>query len=127
MIDQETQALYDILLEAGMSEEQLKEGLEERERTGKNYRDIVLDYGFCNESELTKLIAENLGCEIVENHDVLMCKSEIHQALIIFIALNLCLGCIFVRKIQNSAFFYRHTEIIIYHLCRFALILSVRI
>ena len=30
MIDQETQALYDILLEAGMNEEQLKEGLEEK-------------------------------------------------------------------------------------------------
>ena len=66
MIDQETQALYDILLEAGMNEEQLKEGLEEKERTGKNYRDIVLDYGFCNEAELMNLIANNLGCEIIE-------------------------------------------------------------
>ena len=55
MIDQETQALYDILLEAGMSEDQLKEGLEEKDRTGKNFRDIVLDYGFCNETELMHL------------------------------------------------------------------------
>ena len=77
MIDQETQALYDILLEAGMSEAQLKEGLEEKERTGKNFRDIVLDYGFCNESELTKLIAENLGCEIVE-----LAELEIPDAVI---------------------------------------------
>ena len=77
MIDQETQALYDILLDAGMSEAQLKEGLEEKERTGKNFRDIVLDYGFCNESELTKLIAENLGCEIVE-----LAELEIPDAVI---------------------------------------------
>ena len=66
MIDQETQALYDILLEAGMSEDQLKEGLEEKDRTGKNFRDIVLDYGFCNETELMHLVADNLGCEIVD-------------------------------------------------------------
>ena len=66
MIDQETQALYDILLEAGMSENQLKEGLEEKDRTGKNFRDIVLDYGFCNETELMHLVADNLGCEIVD-------------------------------------------------------------
>ena len=66
MIDQETQALYDILLEAGMSEEQLKDGLEEKERTGKSFRDIILDYGFCTESDLMNLIADNLGCEIVD-------------------------------------------------------------
>ena len=66
MIDQETQAIYDILLEAGMDENQLKEGLEEKERTGKSYRDIVLDYGFCNETQLMHLIANNLGCEIVD-------------------------------------------------------------
>ena len=66
MIDQETQALYDILLEAGMNEEQLKEGLEEKDRTGKSFRDIVLDYGFCNETDLMHLIADNLGCEIVD-------------------------------------------------------------
>ena len=66
MIDQETQALYDILLEAGASEEQLKEALEERERSGKSFRDVVLDYGFCNDDELMKLIANNLGTEIVD-------------------------------------------------------------
>ena len=57
MIDQETQALYDIMLEAGMPVEQLQEALEERERSGKNYRDIILDYGVCNEAEMTRLIA----------------------------------------------------------------------
>ena len=47
MIDQETQALYDLLLEAGADQEQLKEALEERERNGKSFRDVILDYGFC--------------------------------------------------------------------------------
>ncbi len=66
MIDQETQALYDILLDTGKNEEQLKEALEEKERTGKSFRDIVLDYGFCNETDLMHLISDNLGCEIVD-------------------------------------------------------------
>ncbi len=70
MIDQETQALYDILLEAGMPEEQLNEGLEERDRTGKSYRDIILDYGFCNEASLMQLIADNLGTEIVDFNEI---------------------------------------------------------
>ena len=66
MIDQETQALYDILLDAGMAESQLKEALEERERNGKSFRDIVLDYGFCNDDDLMHLIADNIGAEIVD-------------------------------------------------------------
>ncbi|MBE6380637.1 MAG: type II/IV secretion system protein [Lentisphaerae bacterium] len=66
MIDQETQALYDILLEAGAAPEQLQEALEERERNGKNFRDVVLDYGFCNEEELLHLIADNLGAEVID-------------------------------------------------------------
>ena len=66
MIDQETQALYDLLLEAGADQEQLKEALEERERNGKSFRDVILDYGFCNDVELMNLIADNLGVEIVD-------------------------------------------------------------
>ena len=66
MIDQETQALYDILLEAGIPQEQLDEALEERERSGKKYRDIVLDYGFFNDVDLMNLIADNLGAEVVD-------------------------------------------------------------
>ncbi len=67
MIDQETQALYDILrYDAGISEEQLNEALEERERSGKNFRDIVLDYGFVNADKLLHLIADNLGVEVID-------------------------------------------------------------
>jgi len=66
MIDQETQALYDLLLSAGASEEQLKEALEERERSGKSFRDVVLDYGLCNDSDLMNLIADSLGVGIVD-------------------------------------------------------------
>ena len=66
MIDQETQALYDLLIEAGADQEQLKEALEERERNGKSFRDVILDYGFCNDVELMNLIADNLGVEIVD-------------------------------------------------------------
>ena len=67
MIDQETQALYDILHnDAGIAEEQLNEALEERERSGKNFRDIVLDFGFVTEDKLLHLIADNLGVEIID-------------------------------------------------------------
>ena len=66
MIDQETQALYDILLDAGAVKEQLDEALEERERSGKDFRDVVLDFGFCNDVELMNLIAANLGTEVVD-------------------------------------------------------------
>ena len=66
MIDQETQALYDILLDAGAVKEQLDEALEERERSGKDFRDVVLDFGFCNDVELMNLIADNLGTEVVD-------------------------------------------------------------
>ncbi len=66
MIDQETQALYDILFDAGVSENQLHEALEEQERSGKSFRDIVLDYGFCSEKDLLRLISENMGLEIVD-------------------------------------------------------------
>ena len=79
MIDQETQALYDILIEAGMSEEQLNEGIEEKERTGKSFRDIVLDYGFCNESELMHLIADTLSCEIVNLVDMDIPSATLEQ------------------------------------------------
>ena len=66
MIDHETQALYDILLDAGISSDQLNEALEERERSGKDFRDIALDFGFCNETDLMRLIADNLGLEIID-------------------------------------------------------------
>ena len=66
MIDQETQALYDILLEAGVPEESLQEAMEERDRSGKRFRDIVLDFGFCNDADLMQLIADNLGLEVID-------------------------------------------------------------
>jgi len=79
MIDHETQALYDILLDAGVSAAQLNEALEERERSGKEFRDIVLDFGFCNDSDLMRLIADNLGLEIIDLLEIDIPTSTIEQ------------------------------------------------
>ena len=65
-MDQETQALYDILFDAGVSEDKLKEALEERERSGKSFRDIVVDYGFCTEKDILRLVSESMGLEVVD-------------------------------------------------------------
>ena len=79
MIDHETQALYDILLDAGVSAAQLNEALEERERSGKEFRDIVLDFGFCNDSDLMRLIADNLGLEIIDLLEIDIPTATIEQ------------------------------------------------
>ena len=79
MIDHETQALYDILLDAGVSAAQLNEALEERERSGKEFRDIILDFGFCNDSDLMRLIADNLGLEIIDLLEIDIPTSTIEQ------------------------------------------------
>ena len=79
MIDHETQALYDILLDAGVSAAQLNEALEERERSGKEFRDIILDFGFCNDSDLMRLIADNLGLEIIDLLEIDIPTATIEQ------------------------------------------------
>jgi len=67
MLDPESLALKDILLAAEVcTEEQLMEVEEEHNRTGKNFRDVLIDYEITSEESLLELIAHNLGTEVVD-------------------------------------------------------------
>ncbi|MBN1916702.1 MAG: type II secretion system ATPase GspE [Verrucomicrobia bacterium] len=56
-----------LLVELGIvTSAQLKEAVEERERTGKMLGHILVDFGFIGERDLLNVIADNLGMEVVD-------------------------------------------------------------
>ena len=66
-LDLESQTLKEIIINSAVcSEEVINDAIEEHLRTGRSLYDVVLDYGFIEESELNELIAQGLGTEVVE-------------------------------------------------------------
>ena len=66
MLDNESQILKDILLAAPeCSKELIAEAEEEHDRTGKPFREVVVNCGVLSNKRLLELIAENLGTEVV--------------------------------------------------------------
>ena len=67
MLDAEGQALKDILLTDGIcTSEQIQDSEEEHDRTGKSFREVILNYGFLTEQEILQHFADNLGTEIFD-------------------------------------------------------------
>ncbi|MBN1864045.1 MAG: hypothetical protein JW808_04010, partial [Victivallales bacterium] len=67
MLDPESEALKGMLLDAELcTEEQLVEIEEEHERTGKVFKELLIDYEIIGEDELMGLIAQSLGTEIID-------------------------------------------------------------
>jgi len=62
--------LGSLLVDLGIvTSAQLKEAIEERERTGKMLGHILVDFGFIGERDLLNVIADNLGMEVVDLKD----------------------------------------------------------
>ena len=67
MLDSESQSLKDIILGEGISNEaQLQEIEEEHERTGKPFREVLINYGILTDAKILELIANSLGSEVVD-------------------------------------------------------------
>ena len=67
MLDPESETLKGMLIDAELcSEEQLTEIEEEHERSGKVFRELLIDYEIITEKELMGLIAQNLGTDIID-------------------------------------------------------------
>ncbi|MDD5697008.1 MAG: type II secretion system ATPase GspE [Victivallaceae bacterium] len=67
MLDAEGQALKDILLTEGIcTAEQLQEAEDEHERSGKSFREVIINYGFLTEPEILQHFAASLGTEIYD-------------------------------------------------------------
>ncbi|MBU8901140.1 MAG: Flp pilus assembly complex ATPase component TadA [Victivallales bacterium] len=88
MLDAEGQALKDILLTDGIcTSEQIQDSEEEHDRTGKSFREVIINYGFLTEQEILQHFADNLGTEIFDfkqadiKHEVIqMIDPEIARA-----------------------------------------------
>lgn len=66
-IDAGSSAIWHLVLDAGKAtEDQLLEVYEEHERTGKAFETVLYNYDIVNENELLKLIADNLGTEVID-------------------------------------------------------------
>ena len=77
-LDSESQSLKDILLAAEIcSEDQLKEVEEEHVRTGKPFKDLLIDFEIASEASLLELIANSLGTEVVD-----LSKIELEKAIV---------------------------------------------
>jgi type IV pilus assembly protein PilB len=67
MLDSESQTLRDLILNAGLcQEQQLQEVEEEHDRTGKPFMEVVINYGLLTEEQILSQIAESLGSEVVD-------------------------------------------------------------
>lgn len=76
--DASVSALYQILLDSGLADEQqLDEMFEEHQRTGTAFHQVIINYGIIDELPLFQMIAENLGSEFVDVKNI-----EIDQDLI---------------------------------------------
>ena len=66
MLDNESQILRDILLnEGGCAKELIQEAIDEHDRTGKPFDEVVVNYGVVTKTRLLELIAENLGTQVI--------------------------------------------------------------
>ncbi len=71
MLDPENQSLKDIVLKNKLcSEAQIKEALEEHDRTGRSLKDILVDFQFATEEQILAAIATSLGVDFVDLRDV---------------------------------------------------------
>jgi type IV pilus assembly protein PilB len=67
MLDTENQSVRDLLIiEEVCSEDQLVEIQEEHDRSGKSFKEIIVDFGFLTEEELLQLMANNIGSEVID-------------------------------------------------------------
>ncbi len=77
-LDPESQSLKDILLAAEIcTDEQLKEVEEEHGRTGKPFKDLLIDFEIASEATILELIANSLGTEVVD-----LSKIELEKAIV---------------------------------------------
>lgn len=77
-LDSEGQSLKDILLAAEVcTEEQLKEVEEEHIRTGKPFKDLLIDFEIASEGSILELIANSLGTEVVD-----LTKIELEKTIV---------------------------------------------
>ncbi len=77
-LDTESQSLKDILLAAEVcTDEQLKEVEEEHTRTGKPFKDLLIDFEIASEGSILELIANSLGTEVVD-----LSKIELEKAIV---------------------------------------------
>ncbi len=78
MLDTESQSLKDILLAAEIcNEEQLKEVEEEHARTGKPFKDLLIDFEIASEDAILEHIANSLGTEVVD-----LSKLELEKSIV---------------------------------------------
>ncbi len=71
MLDNEALILKDILLaDPNCSKELIEEAVEEQDRTGKPFWEVVLNCGVTTNRRLLELIAESLGTEVISLKDV---------------------------------------------------------
>jgi len=62
----QTDPMYDVLAQqGGLAPDQLQELAEEHERSGKPYRNLVVDMGFLEEDRVLEIIAEYLGASVI--------------------------------------------------------------
>lgn len=67
MLDSESQSLKDIILGEGLCKEaQLLEVEEEHDRTGKSFKEVLINYGIQTDAQILKLIADSLGTEVID-------------------------------------------------------------
>lgn len=73
MLDSASHALRDLMLDAGVATEtQLNEMEEEQSRSGKSLFEVVTDFGMISEIDLMRLIADNLGSEVVDLENIVI-------------------------------------------------------
>ena len=71
MLDNESLILKDILLaDPNCSKDLIEEAVEEQDRTGKPFWEVVLNCGVITNRRLLELIAESLGSEVISLKDV---------------------------------------------------------
>ena len=62
----QTDQMYDVLTQhGGLARDQMDELVEEHERSGKPYRNLVVDMGFLDEGRVLEIIAEYLGTRVI--------------------------------------------------------------
>ena len=62
----QTDQMYDVLMQhGGLARDQMDELVEEHERSGKPYRNLVVDMGFLDEGRVLEIIAEYLGTRVI--------------------------------------------------------------
>ncbi len=67
MLDPESHSLKEILLSENIcTVEQLQEAEEESERSGKPYKEVLVNYGLMTNEQILQVIADSLGTEVMD-------------------------------------------------------------